>query len=524
MCNLKYTRKFIVADRHKLSLFLNFLIILLVIASIDSSPAYAQQPNQWAPQTRIPTYDDLVNEQPPRLIVDQNHTVYAFNSQTLEDQRVIMYREWTREAGWTDPNDIFMAPLKGNIEVLDVFLDHDNMVHIVLAMGEDVYYSKTLLSKAYNASAWSTPELIGSELTQPVNGSIGGNDRGELVITYGGQSDGNGVYWVYSEADGNAWTEPSPLFFTYYDNLTSMGSQIYVGQSNQSHVVWNTVNQQGQGGKIYYSNFNFESQKWKEPITLAEKAKGGKLALGTLTPSVIEYNGNIIVSYYDGINNGNWWRLSHDRGETWTEPSQVSSQHVGTNGSLSFAIDSQNSLHAFFGQRINDLNHGMWHTIWTGYGWSTITPVVSGPQVRDEIGGNGFDPKSARAVISQGNVVLVTWVTDGFAGENGVWFSYTTLDTPELPTIEPNKVMPPVTIDISDSSVVTPSALITTTDSSTLPASRSIQSADDNHQLYPSVDEPSNNQLRPLMVGVANVVLIIAVFFIYQVYSRTSRL
>jgi hypothetical protein len=30
--------------------------------------------------------------------------------------------------------------------------------------------------------------------------------------------------------------------------------------------------------------------------------------------------------------------------------------------------------------------------------------------------------------------VLVTWGTDGFAGVNGAWYSYKTLDAPELPS------------------------------------------------------------------------------------------
>jgi hypothetical protein len=90
-------------------------------------------------------------------------------------------------------------------------------------------------------------------------------------------------------------------------------------------------------------------------------------------------------------------------------------------------------MHAFFGERIDDNNHGMWHTIWTGTAWSNPEAVVKGPQVKDVIGGNGFDPRSARAVISNGNVVLVAWGTDGAGGVNGAWYSYKRLDTPELP-------------------------------------------------------------------------------------------
>ena len=50
------------------------------------------------------------------------------------------------------------------------------------------------------------------------------------------------------------------------------------------------------------------------------------------------------------------------------------------------------------------------------------------------VGSNGFGPRSARAVVSNGNVILVTWGTDGFQGTNGAWYSYKKIDAPELPT------------------------------------------------------------------------------------------
>ena len=74
----------------------------------------------------------------------------------------------------------------------------------------------------------------------------------------------------------------------------------------------------------------------------------------------------------------------------------------------------------------------MWHSIWNGVTWKNPEPVVSGPQKRDVEGGDGFDPRSARAVISNGNVALVTWGTDGAAGSNGAWYSYERLNAPEL--------------------------------------------------------------------------------------------
>jgi hypothetical protein len=202
---------------------------------------------------------------------------------------------------------------------------------------------------------------------------------------------------------------------------------LYFGASGMFHAVWATFLEDGAGGPGYYANFEPSKESWVDPIELDVP--------GIRTPSIIESDGNIFASYYHHNVNGNWWRKSSDGGKTWSSPEQISSQHKGTNGRVSFAIDSNNVLHAFFGERIDDNNHGMWHVTFTGTKWGNIEAVVRGPQRRERPGGNGFDPRSARAVIINGNISLVTWGTDGFAGTNGAWYSYERLNAPELPSV-----------------------------------------------------------------------------------------
>lgn len=482
-------------------------LLILVIMFVGGTAAYAQQPNQWSPQARIPVYDDMVNEQPPHLISAPNGTVYAFNAQTLDTDRVIMYREWTQTNGWSDPNDIFVSAGGGTLEVLDVFLDRDDIVHLVMAMGGNLSYSKTSLANAYDASKWSTPLVLDTQLSTTLTAGIAGDDQGNVMVIFAGNSEGNGVYWLSSDDNGENWSDPTSLFLTLTNELWAMGIQVYAGDSGNLHAVWNTIGQDGQGDAVYYTNYNFNDKEWRDVFPLAERSNEGVLGLGTLTPAVVEYNGSIIASYYNGNVNGNWWRLSSDNGRTWTDPMQVSARHVGTNGAVSYTVDSRNVLHGFFGERINDQNHGMWHINWTGFGWTEAIPVVSGPQIRDVIGGNGFDPRSPRAVVSQGNEALVTWVTDGIAGQNGAWFSHTVLDAQK--TVTRSLLVPIAEIASTSTPKPTPTLALSATSVAPAPTKAVMVTTSDDF-------EAVNNPSIPLIVGLAPIVLLISALIAYQ--------
>ena len=120
-------------------------------------------------------------------------------------------------------------------------------------------------------------------------------------------------------------------------------------------------------------------------------------------------------------------------GVTFSTPVRPFSNHIGRNGSVSFVVDGSGDLHLFFGQRIaggfdgtTDL-HGMWHSVWLDGNWGPVRPVVSGPP------SPSFDPYDASAVVSQGNVLLLTWRTDPGREIRSTFYAYHLLDAPEAP-------------------------------------------------------------------------------------------
>jgi len=414
---------------------------------VNPLPVVAQPPLPWSRQQQIPNFDP--ETEPPVLVADQNRTVHAFSSQAFDDDDSgsggygIYYNQWALQKGWTKPNNILLSPLYNDARVMGVVLDPYGIFHLVFVGGQEieahVYYSQAAAIEADNANKWSPPIVVGDSAITPRSVGLVLDDN-RLVMLYAGNRDGMGIYSVYSTDFGNTWSDPVPVFLTDNAKIKPYFLVLTRGQSGWLHATWNVVTDGGQGRGIYYAHTRFENGQytWEQPTTLATAAGG----LGAMTPTIIEHQ-NVVFSVYN-MTPKLMMRRSTDYGVTWTDPVQIFERHVGVNGTLSLTSDTNKTLHLFFGQRItgNPDIHGMWHSTWLGGRWSEPDPVVSGPQVSDFETDTAFDPYDARAIVSQGNAILVTWRSDPGNKGNGVWYSYATVDAPELPIAALPRVMP----------------------------------------------------------------------------------
>lgn len=462
--------------------------------------ALAQQPDQWTPQQTIPNYHNDTN--PPYLIADQNRTVHAFSSQWLGEEegdpvKAILYNHWQPEQGWSTPIDILLSSSK-EARILDVFLDQKGMLHLIFYGGDEtdanIYYSQAPATMANLAPAWSPPVVVGGGANNPEAAALAGDDHGHLVIIYSGQADGWGLYTLYSMDDGASWTEATPTFLTY-DEIFPVILKLYRGQSGLLHAVWDLRNKSGQGRQIIYAHLDMTTWEWSKPAVLVEADTG----YGVLVPTVIEYQNDIIVAY-----SGVTMQRSSDGGQTWSDPISPFRQ-VGVNGVMSFVVDSNNILHFLWAQRITgdpDI-HGVWHSRWEGGRWTEPVAVVSGPQIADLKGEQAFDPYEVHAVASQGNLLLATWRSDPGNHGNGVWYSYTRLDTPELP-LAPLPTLAP-TLTPTHTAVSERRAVRATATDQPIPTRSTVA---------PALQQRSNSPAELLITALIPVILLVAVVLI----------
>ena len=274
-----------------------------------------------------------------------------------------------------------------------------------------------------------------------------------FMIVYSGNLAGNGLYAITSSDRGATWSDPTPIFFTNSTQLWPFGIQLYMGASGYIHAVWFVVDPQGHNVAGYYARFDFKSDQWTNPLNF-DKSIGVDVGMGIANPIVIEYEGEVFVMYNNGIPPtgvppSQWYVRSFDAGKTWTVPIRISQRHVGRNGISTFLVDSNNVLHLIFADRIPittngvyDAIGGIFHSVWSGTGWSepqniaAMTASQATAASQRDPNFPTFAPYNARAVISQGNTILTTWMTDPGFGHNGVWYSYSKINAPAVP-LEP---------------------------------------------------------------------------------------
>jgi hypothetical protein len=496
------------------SLFIKFINALIILVCSSGFTTSSHEVNHWPPQQTIPGYHP--DTWPPILLADQNRTIHAFSSQWIDEgsnnpRRVIVYNRWTLDQGWNEPIDILLPSLKDDARLTSAVLDLDGVVHLVFLSGDNtqanLYYSNAPVISAGDASAWSKPVLVADHVQTPENGAIFVQDSGNLGILFAGTERGPGIYATYSIDGGNEWSHPVSIFNTANSEMLVNNLQIYQARSGQIHAMWNEITSSGQGRGIYYTTTKTGDPAWHTPIVIAEAESG----YGTNTPAIIEHNGTVYAFYNL---NGIMMRRSMDGGTSWSKPIGIFSRYVGVNGSLSLVVDSNGDLHLFFGQRItgNPDIHGMWHSVWEGEKWSEPEAIVSGPAVADQEGETAFDPFEARGVVSQGNVLLVTWRSDPGLKGNGVWYSYKSLDAPELPIIGmPTPVQPKPTPELTS---------ISPTPTQMAQEELSIQPDKPLPEELVNESVEVSNPIRPLMSGLVPAIIIVALVIVLKRRSQ----
>ncbi len=445
--------------------FLLVAFILLFLPKIGFAQA-----SGWAPVQSIPGYER--DNLPPYMVADQNNTVHAFTTNNfgsrLEPDRVIVYSSWRFDEGWSYPTDILISPIRNQARIQGVFLDGDGYIHVLFMGGDDkgaeMFHSRAPAIHAGNSQAWTSPKSIGENAITPDYAVLTGDKEGVLVAVYSGDIERIGLYEVHSTDGGVTWSEPESIFLTFSNKWQTSDLNIHMGKSGRVHMVWNVTDERGENVSGYYTNADIGLWSWQEPMEIDENR-----GLGIAIPNVVEHQNAVWIIYNNGFEEEvapvQWTKVSYDGGLNWSNPVRPFAEHIGRNGNIAFALDSREQLHLMFAQRYfkegeRRATHGMWYSTRINENWTSLSPVVEGYSELDEAAEVGFDPYDARAVVSQGNILLLTWRTDPGLSRDGIWYTYRRLDSPALPVV-PLPVPVPTALPTPDPSLISVESVAT---------------------------------------------------------------
>lgn len=498
------------------------VVILLGIMAFWPVSALAQQPKEggWTPFQRVPDYADIT--QPPVMLADQNRTVHAFTSQWMNPNSngrlAILYRQWSVAGGWTTPVDVLLSPF-AQARMQGAFLDPHGMAHVIFFGGDDswanIYHSSAPLVNAGRATAWSAPKAITGLAITPDSAALAGDEEGHLVVIYNGKMERVGLFSVFSADYGRTWSEPIPVLLDYTGSQMPAGVRLSMGASGYVYAVWNMADERGHNVSGKFARFDLKTQQWTEATDFAESI-GVEEGMGIMNADVLEYKEQVLVRYNngippEGIPPAEWIQSSNDLGRTWSAPQQAFPGHVGRNGVASFAVDSNRNLHLLFAQRRPFTVNGAYTAIGGAWysqllpdnRWSEPLLIADNDQYPDI----AFDAYDVRAVMVQGNVLLATWRSDPGGAQNGVWYTYATLNAPELPAQPlpepaPTPTRPHLTTAASATTIVP-----TATSRPFIPAEGTAENV------------KSNDTAIPIITGVATALIIIGLIVIIKLYS-----
>lgn len=495
-----------------------FLIVIPITLGFNNITVKADVAAQWSLDARVPGYlDDTF---PPFLVADRDRTVHAFASQWVDDgsrRLAVVYRKWSLSGGWTRPVDIILTPT-GDAQILGAFLDNSDRMHIIFMSGgvgnTTVYYTYAPAANADLVTAWSVPLVVGVNALGLNSAAIIGDDRDNLFVIYSGNKDGNGVYFVISENSGQIWSDPSPVFLTNDTTLFPFSLRLAIGSDRKVQATWNVVTSLGVDERLYFANYRIPDAEWDIPVELDRKIDLPEY-FGPSFPAMVVNGSDIVILFNGGnpfagqfVNPGRpvmRASISNDGGLTWGDPVNPFPFLNGRSGEHTLVVDSTGAVHGLFVMRIDkpiDGEYkaigGIWHGTFQDGIWTNPERFVTTYPAHD-----------VRAIVSQGNVLLAVWREDPGSGKHGVWFSYTLLDTPELPVNPLSMVEMPIL----------PSQTPTL-----IPLLSTLTPVSDNNIFGDASPSQWNaSPVFPLVVGVVPVVLVVIGMLVGYLYFRKQR-
>lgn len=469
-----------------------FLLVLLNLLS-PSGVIFAQEEEVPRWSEPIPLSSKRPSSWFPDIAVDSNGGVHVVWSSKVELESqdeteraidaydVVMYTYSPNGIDWEEPFDLIAIPATiegvGGYEVTrpSIIFDDEDKLHLVFRRSS-VQYSQASLEGIREAANWLEPRQMSSTSGYYSDIAIDGNNVLHLVYTQNvPTADCPICYHVlyrWSDNDGLSWSNVTDV------SLLPIGAvkpQILIDDRGIIHIVWEAgrgggLGQLGKPTDVRYSASHNGGQLWTLPLEFY--IPNGQAANVTISQ---DGDGQLVVVWLDTINNGVFYQLSSDEGDSWSTPEQIPDV-IGIDSRLDtydLIMDRAGNIHlVMVGRReSNQLPLELFHLVWMPY-----EDVWTEPEVIASF--TGDIPEWPRISLGEGDRLHVVWfvrdkahVFESDRGRYQIWYAQSQpIDPGFLDAPEPTAAAVTESINESSGEVRTPqTATISATEALNLP-------------------------------------------------------
>lgn len=393
---------------------LAIILIAIILIAAGAAPACAQSGGiQWSEPVNLS--ESGTNSTHPTILADPYGYVHVFWSEDLNGEPVepgemptqatatIMYRRWDG-IGWSDPVDILAASGNDMTDFIAAAIGPDGRIHVVWTGLTHTYYSSALVSEAGNPHAWSEPAAIAAENARSSREeSVAATPDGVVHVIYATRGVSAGVHHIASSDGGRSWSMPVRVSASL-DLLERGYANVRVVSDGEGrlHATWQTFEEQGYGQGAYYCRSLDGGMTWSTPLLAGYRDPGD---FSVEFPYVTVGKGaDLHLIYVDGATSrGRAYRISHDSGETWSEPKTILESLEGISGYVMAVRDGTDQIHLIANMRdAESMVHGFYYARSEGDGFSMPVPIaVSAPSAPDAY--------YAAVAVRLGNEIHVVW-------------------------------------------------------------------------------------------------------------------
>jgi hypothetical protein len=334
----------------------------------------------------------------------------------------IMYRRWDGET-WTESIDIIAPVGESTSDHVDAAIGPDGTIHLIWLSSNRLYYANSPLSTAISPGSWSRPQVLANDaMPASYAASITVDPAGKAHVLYASAGTSPAVYHISKGVEDLDWSVPG-IAGTRTSDVEVAMTNVRVRSDSEGRLfaAFQSFNSSSFGQAVYYTHSSDGGANWSPQERLAWLEPGGFEASW---PAVgVAEDGRVALVNVAGLTVGRDHWVSADNDATLSGPERIWESMEGVNGFVYPLFDSSGREHIIGAMRTLEQQVGVYHSQWTGTGWSPVLPV-------DNTSPGAPSAHYATATVRLGNELHVAYTQ---LAEGEIWYSRAILD--DVPSV-----------------------------------------------------------------------------------------